>query len=303
MSMRNRSAHGAAGGFTLVELLVVIAIIGLLVALLLPAVQAAREAARRVSCTNNMKQIGLALQIYHDALGEFPCGWRGFDPSTGRANWLGQPGWAWSASLLPYLEQHAATEAIRFDLPIADPANASVRTLSLGVFLCPSDPGERTFVPHDAHHGGANDGGSVELARNNYLGVFGTLDMHDVCSGTSCEGDGVFFLNEGVREREVRDGLSQTFSVGERSSRWAPSTWVGVVGDDGCAPGRVVGIGLFPPNSQLEEEHYSHNFSSFHPSGTHFVTADGAVRMIDDQIDQTVYRAMCTRAGREVTGK
>jgi hypothetical protein len=277
----------------------------MLVALLLPAVQAARGAARRMSCANNMKQIGLGLQMYHDSLRQFPCGWRGFDPSTGQPHWFGQPGWAWSAAILPYMEQHALwRDEIHFDLPITDPANARARVLPIATFLCPSDPGEPTFM---LQGGGivVSQGAAlpIEMARNNYLGVFGTVDLHDVCATGDCVGDGTFFLNEGIRDRDIRDGLSQTFLVGERSSKWAPSTWVGVVSGGAHAPARVVGIGLFPPNSQLEEEHYSHNFSSFHPSGTHFLTADGAVHMIDDQIDQMVYQARCTRAGGEAVGR
>src|SRR3972149_9926070 len=92
-------------GFTLVELLVVIAIIGTLTALLLPAIQAAREAARRMSCSNNLKQIGLALHLYHDTFLRWPAGWQGYDPVTRGDNWLGDPGWGWSAAILPYLEQ------------------------------------------------------------------------------------------------------------------------------------------------------------------------------------------------------
>jgi len=297
----NCPTRGKARAFTLVELLVVIAIIGLLVALLLPAVQAAREAARRISCANNMKQIGLGLHLYHDAHGRLPCGWRGYDPSTGEPHWFGQPGWAWSAAILPYMEQHAVwRDMIHFELPIADAANARARVLPIATFLCPSDPGERTFALQGGGiYVGPGSFSSVELARNNYLGVFGTLDLHDVCASGDCVGDGLLFLNEGVADRDIPDGLSQTFLVGERSSKWAPSTWVGVVSGGQHAPARVVGIGLFPPNSQAEEEHYSHNFSSHHPSGTHFLTADGAVHMIGDDIDQRAYQALCTRAGGE----
>jgi len=291
-------------GFTLVELLVVIAIIGVLVAMLLPAVQAAREAARRMSCANNMKQIGLGLQLYHDAMGHLPCGWRGYHPTTGEPHWFGEPGWAWSAAILPYMEQHAVwKDMVHFDRAITDPVNDQVRVLPIATYFCPSDPGEPTFVLQAGDvHVGPGSFSKIVLARNNYLGVFGTLDLHDVCATGDCVGDGVFFLNEGVRSRDIRDGLSQTFLVGERSSKWAPSTWVGVVNGGQHAPARVVGIGLFPPNSQLEEEHYSHNFSSFHPSGTHFLTVDGAVRMVGDDIDQAVYQGLCTRQGGEAVG-
>ena len=120
-------------GLTLVELLVVIGIIGILVALLLPAVQAAREAARRTSCSNHLKQIGLALYLYHHSYRELPPGWTATHPNTGMPYFLRKPGWAWSVRILPYLEQGAVAEnLIHLELPITDPANAQARRTSLG---------------------------------------------------------------------------------------------------------------------------------------------------------------------------
>ncbi|HBO43374.1 MAG TPA: hypothetical protein DD670_05470, partial [Planctomycetaceae bacterium] len=168
----------------------------------------------------------------------------------------------------------------------------------------PSDPGEPTFVLQGGGpYLGSGSFKPVELARNNYLGVFGVLDFHDVCPTGSCVGDGTFFLNRGVVHRDFRDGLSQTFIVGERSSKLAPSTWVGMVTGGEHAPARIVGVAAFPPNSEIEEEHYMHNFSSFHPSGTHFLAGDGAVHLIGDDIDQRVYQGLCTRGGGELVGQ
>jgi len=304
MSIRRRA-------FTLVELLVVIAIIGILIALLLPAVQAAREAARRASCSNNLKQIGLGLHMYHDTHKRLPAGWWGFDPGTGGPHWFGEPGWAWSAAILPYMEQTAVYDNLtHFELPITHPANDQARVTVIDIYRCPSDVGLATFVlegggPYVGSGGGFQP---TELATNNYIGVFGTLDYHDICDPGSpgfngCQADGTFFLNSGVRFADVRDGLSQTLAVGERSSKWAPSTWVGVVSGGEHAPARVTGIALFPPNSEQEEEHYTHNFSSFHPSGTQFLAADGSVKLIAETIDQATYRALCTRAGGDVAGE
>lgn len=288
--------------FTLIELLVVIAIIGILVALLLPAVQAAREAARRMSCGNNMKQIGLAMHMYHDTFKQLPAGWRGYDPATGKPHWFGLPGWAWGASILPYLEQsNVSDQLVHFALPVADPENERARTLKLPVFRCPSDPGKATFL---LEGGGLFVGpGSfqpLEMARSNYIGVFGTQELHDVCPDASCEGDGTLFLNRGVEFGEIRDGLSQTFIVGERNSKFAPSTWVGVVTGGAHSPARVVGIATYPPNSEETPEHYFHNFSSFHPSGTHFLLADGAVRLISESIDMQLFRSLCTRSRADI---
>ncbi len=293
--------------FTLVELLVVITIIGILIALLLPAVQAAREAARRMSCTNNLKQIGLALHIYHDAHKTLPPGWLAFDPGTGQPHWFGQPGWAWSAMILPYLEQTSVYKnLIHFDLPITDPANAQAKVLPLAVFRCPSDTGDNTFVLQGGGpYVGSGTFTPVELAPGNYIGVFGTKDFHYVCPEgvadyNGCVGTGSFYLNRGVRFRDITDGLSQTLIVGERSSKLAPSTWVGVVtgGQHGVA--RVAGVATYPPNSEDEPVQYFHNFSSRHPSGTNFLSADGSVRMITETIDKAAYHALCTRDGGDI---
>jgi prepilin-type N-terminal cleavage/methylation domain-containing protein len=291
-------------GFTLVELLVVIAIIGILIALLLPAVQAAREAARRASCSNNLKQIGLGLHMYHDTHQRLPPGWWGWDPATGQPHWFGLPGWAWSASILPYMEQTAVYESlVHFDLPITDPANDPARVLGIGIYRCPSDSGPDRFdLPNGAPCVGTPPSFPVALATNNYLGVFGTVDFHHVCPNADCEGDGVFFLNEGVRFRDVRDGLSQTLAVGERSSELAPSTWVGVVTCGHHAPARVCGVASYPPNSQQQPAHYLHNFSSRHPSGTQFLAADGSAKLLAETIDTATYHALCTRDAGDIVG-
>ena len=131
--------------FTLIELLVVITIISVLIAFLLPAVQAAREAARRIQCSNNLKQIGLAMHGYHTAIGCFPSGYISAVGSGGPADDKG-PGWGWAALILPYLELDNVHDQIQFGKDIADPANAVVRATILPVFLCPSDGGDKTFT-------------------------------------------------------------------------------------------------------------------------------------------------------------
>ena len=301
--------HKPKRAFTLVELLVVIAIIGILIALLLPAVQAARAAARRISCANNLKQHGVALHLYHDAYRQLPAGWTGYHPTTGVPHWFGMPGWGWSAAILPYMEQSAVHDGmIRFDLPITDPLNAQARVMSIATLRCPSDPGKDTFVlAGGGDYVGTGTYTPTEIARGNYIGVFGVEDFHEVvsASGDSCAGDGCFFLNSKINFRDIQDGLTNTLIVGERCSKLAPSTWVGVLSGGQHAPGRVVGVGECPPNSETdgEEEHYFHNFSSFHPSGTHFLNADGAVHLITDDIDAGLYKGLCTRAGGETVSE
>src|SRR5258708_2555504 len=127
---------GSRRGFTLIELLVVIAVIGVLVGLLLPAVQQAREAARRMSCRNNLKQIGLALHNYHGSHNVFPPGYvSNFDASGTDTG----PGWGWAAMILPQMEQRPLFDAVNFNTPIEAPSNQTNRLGVVGGFLCPSD--------------------------------------------------------------------------------------------------------------------------------------------------------------------
>ncbi len=303
-----RLRRSRVSGFTLVELLVVIAIIGILIGLLLPAVQAAREAARRSTCSNNLKQIGLALHMYHDINNQLPAGWTGRDPSTGLSHVFGLPGWGWAARVLPYMEQGAVYKnLVHFELPITDPANAEARVFPINTFRCPSDVGGKTFVLQGGGpYVGPGSFSPVELATGNYIGMFGSVDIHHVIATAGingpCEGNGVFFLNRGVRFAEITDGLSNTLIVGERCSKLAPSTWVGVVTGGQHGPARVVGVATYPPNSELAPAHYFHNFSSFHPSGTNFLSGDGSVRLIPQTIETSVYHALATRSGSEAVG-
>jgi prepilin-type N-terminal cleavage/methylation domain-containing protein len=299
-------------GFTLVELLVVIAIIGLLIALLLPAVQAAREAARRMSCTNNLKQIGLALHMYHDAAHQLPMGWIAFDVDQTTFHWQGEPGWGWGSKILSYLEQRNLEQnAINYHLPITDPVNTTARTVPLNIYLCPSGKSDPRFFlgpdPQVPPISGGYPTAGYQLSSSNYVGVFGTVDLHAVCEPGSanydgCQGDGTFFLNRTVGFREITDGLSNTLIVGERSAKWSQPTWVGVISGGEHAPARVVGVATYPPNSEIDLENSTHNFSSFHPAGTNFLVADGSVHMIHETIDQAVYRALCTRNGHDNIG-
>ena len=130
-------------GFTLIELLVVIAIIGVLLGLLLPAVQKVREAAARMSCTNNLKQVGLALHSYHDTNKSFPSGYVSAYDSNGNDT---GPGWGWASLILPYMEQDNLYNAIQFTQNIEAPANSSVRVTPIKSYLCPSDGAPPTFT-------------------------------------------------------------------------------------------------------------------------------------------------------------
>jgi prepilin-type N-terminal cleavage/methylation domain-containing protein len=250
-------------GFTLVELLVVIAVIGILIGLLLPAVQAAREAGRRLQCGNNLKQLGLALHNYHSAHRSFPAGylslrtrdglgpsWASLDPVT----WDAAPGWSWSAQLLPFVELSNLAAQLRFDRPLWEPANQPLVGSSLPLFRCPSDSGERapfsilgrdgsalSWLPADfrlgrssyvASHGQESCWGecgsalTAEVFTNIYTSTTTTVRVD---GDVSVVADGPFFRNSSVRFRDVTDGTSNTVFLGEHSSRLSDKTWVGVV--------------------------------------------------------------------------
>jgi prepilin-type N-terminal cleavage/methylation domain-containing protein/prepilin-type processing-associated H-X9-DG protein len=286
-------------GFTLVELLVVIAIIGILIALLLPAVQAAREAARRTKCFNNLKQWGLGLQLYHDSHASLPSGWIGAELGTER-DWVeGPTGWAWGALTLPFVEQqNVAQQVIRYNYSVAAPENAPARQTHIALFRCPSDPGKEFF---DLPAEGSAQTVLARLPSSNYIGVFGTVELED-CEGlpigVRCESDGLLAHQSGIEFRQIKDGLSATIVVGERSSAKGHSTWTGVVPEGEETFARVLGIADHTPN--YDEGHLD-DFRSEHSGGANFVYADGSVHFIADGIDEKVYQALATRAGGDVT--
>ena len=280
--------------FTLVELLVVIAIIGILVSLLLPAVQAAREAARRMSCNNNMKQIALALHNYHDTFKAMPMGWIGLENGSGRIpHSEGNPGWGWAAHVLPFIEQETVGDIVQDILPITDAANLQARETHLAIYRCPSDAGSQDFFDLDV------GGTPVNIPGANYVGMFGTLELEDcegLAPGVQCKGDGPFFHNSSTRLRDITDGTSNTLFVGERSSKHGQSTWLGAIpgGDESFA--RVLAIADHPPNDaggHLDDP------GSYHPGGTNFAYVDGSIHIITETIDLTVYHALATMQGGE----
>jgi prepilin-type N-terminal cleavage/methylation domain-containing protein len=275
-------------GFTLVELLVVIAIIGILIAMLLPAVQAAREAARASQCKNSLRQLGLALHQYHDVMKQCPAGWIADAPE-------GDPGWGWTVPLLPHMEQTNLEATIAKHLPIADPANEAARRTVLPVLLCASDGNDPLFqiaaAGGDEHH--VDEGTPLfPIARSNYVGVFGTIEIEDSPSNS----DGMFFHNSRTTFARVKDGLSNTLVIGERQSDSGGSVWAGVIGAANEPMARVVGVADHPPN---DPHGHFEDFSSNHPSGVHFLVGDGSVARINNTIDETLYRSLCTIKGGE----
>ena len=293
-------------GFTLVEVLVVIAIIGLLIALLLPAVQAAREASRRTQCVNNLKQIGLALAMYHDTQGSLPSGY--LSKFDGAGNDLG-PGWGWAALILPQMEQTAIYNVIHFDRPIEDATNG-VRVANIPTYLCPSDTVQLSWQAKSRDTSGNPIAVICEVAPSNYVGMFGTTEP-------GVDGDGIFSRNSAVRFADITDGTSHTIAVGERSHQLGEATWAGSVTgtvlfpDDGDAVGRWhpeassgmvlghsgEGVGPGDPNSDVNQ------FYSQHGQGVDFLFADGHVNFLSASIDYQTYLGLSTRgAGDSITG-
>ena len=272
-------------GFTLVELLVVIAIIGFLVGITLPAVQAARETARRMQCANNVKQWGLALQSYHDTASALPMG-----NITDRF-------WTWRAALLPFLEQNNVYQLVDFGYrpdcfqsiraryaasPESSPSN---KIIAFG--SCPSDPNGNQIWSNPYY---------TEFATSTYLGVSGTKPRSF---------DGVLYDGSRTRYAEVVDGLSNTLFLGERG---VPDTlyWGWLVcgsGNDAIGTGDSVlhtSTGL--RDGDARGGHNLH-FWSYHIRGGEFLIGDGSVHFLNHAIDPQTFIALGTRGTGEVTGK
>jgi prepilin-type N-terminal cleavage/methylation domain-containing protein len=323
---RQRSSRGQCA-FTLIELLVVIAIIGLLIALLLPAVQAAREAARRIQCTNNLKQIGLALHGYLGVWQSFPPAYLA-RPVTGLE--LG-PGWAWGTLILPYLEERTLYDSANFDFSYGNPditdaagliglfANATARRVGISVFLCPSGGGGEG--PLDLGPGS----GSVDGTAGQYIASAGWIDS----SRSPIQGTGVFYPNSRVSVADIADGTGGTLMIGERSRNLADATWSGVFGSrtvpgplctkkgwpvQSCVGMMFLLMGRSGPLSDIVSGSIpggntpnapgsgADGFASKHPGGCQFLLGDGSVQFIKETVDPHVFQALATRAGGEVLG-
>jgi prepilin-type N-terminal cleavage/methylation domain-containing protein/prepilin-type processing-associated H-X9-DG protein len=280
-------------GFTLVELLVVIGIIGVLIALLLPAVQWAREAARAARCKNNLKQIGLALQNSHDVHGRFPMG--------SSSDTVGS--WGFLLSLMPQLDNAHVPTMVNLGNPDccseimlrqnAIPPQGDPASTLFSVLACPSDPNSERLH---------TSGGSISLPcgklyPGSYLGVSGDVDFFG--SGTTT-GNGILYSLSSIRMADILDGTSNTMIVGERG---IPDDlvlgWVicGATELDQYLGAENVPV---PARKAPWTDPIFQGFWSWHSGGAHFVFADGSVHFIRNTIDKTTYRALATRAGREV---
>ncbi len=308
------------GAFTLVELLVVIAIIGILVALLLPAIQAAREAARRSECANNLKQFGVALHNYHSSYKRFPPGsvrtWNVADPP---GSW-GTSQISWIARVLPYCEQEVIAEDIDWERwpGSSGTENTEVRAIDLGLCRCPSD---RNITP------------TTGYGPTNYVVCIGNTD-------NSGNDNAVFGINSFTPIADILDGTSTTLAVSECkiNDPWAKRYQGDTGGYAACQAGTAPPIGsnvnigsqcrgfswffaqrncswtfstLFGPNDRLIDNHECENWTttgvfaarSRHPGGVNVAMADGSTRFVAESINYITWQALGSRDGHEVVGE
>lgn len=300
--------------FTLVELLVVIAIIGILVALLLPAIQAAREAARRSQCINNLKQLGVGLHNYHDTHRCFPPGAviqpTGYVP-TGYTGLTEPNGWAWSALILPFIEETAIWDACGNGLVPIDQRLTEIAT-PLKAYRCPSDTSSQTNNRNWTWSSCTyTDTAIPKPATSNYMGMLGSQGgCYDNCNGT-------FFRNRGLNFGEVVDGTSNTIGLGERcwqlsagnsNTLYRAGVWAGTPRGTGhikdwqydnlCNTVRPIN-----PTSWADWDYANAAIASMHPGGAIVCLLDGSTRFLDQNIDFTgVYQYLGQRADGQVVG-
>jgi prepilin-type N-terminal cleavage/methylation domain-containing protein len=321
-------------GFTLVELLVVIAIIGVLVALLLPAIQAAREAARRAQCQNNLKQIGLALHSYADSHRAFP------PISVMPRDRISQP-WSAHVRLLPYLEQPGVADLVNWETDLEYTSRPDVAAIRIPTYLCPSEPNDRARPTATITHYPLNYGFNE-----------GTWFIYDPPSGTG--GDGAFVPNSAIRPADIKDGLSNTLAAAEvkafQANLWdsmqpatlgvaPPATpadltpyFGGTLDENGhteWVEGDVRETGVtttFTPNTvvaydaggfvhdidftsmrdgeSIELPTYAAVTSrSYHAGVVNMLRMDGSSRSVSNTIDLVIWRSLGTRAGGETIGE
>ena len=279
-------------GFTLIELLVVISIISVLIALLLPAVQSAREAARRIQCVNSLKQFTLALHNYHDSNGSYPAGYRY------KTNYV-WGGFGWGTAILPNMEQSNLYNALNIAFPAWHESNQTICKTHMQFFLCPSD---------ETSAYGLLDRDGLKFSMSSYVASFGPGDM-DL---NPDDNRGVFYRNSRTSVSMIPDGLSNTLAVGERHNGEfevhtgtdhghivAETVWAGAIRelpDDDHAHTTLFETGNGPNSREMNDK----NCACRHPGVCNFSFMDGSVKVLKQSIALPIFQSLSTRSGGEV---
>lgn len=281
---RFQDSHSRLGetrprGFTLVELLVVIAIIGVLVAMLLPAVQAAREAGRRAECQSHLHQIGVALQAYHDVHRQLPQGC--LEKRVPRTKPNGRQ-LAWSAEILPQLEEGMLWRQIDFNAAYDSPVNGSAAATLVSTYLCPSTnrlaAGREGAIVRRAATSGVT---AYEAAAIDYGGIYGAAQVSPAANG-------VLLYDEVVRFADITDGTSHTLAVAEDTGRGDTQDGEWINGEN-----------IFDVSNPINTQQHNEIWSD-HQGGAMALWCDGSVTLLADRTELTVLRAICTRAGNDL---
>jgi prepilin-type N-terminal cleavage/methylation domain-containing protein/prepilin-type processing-associated H-X9-DG protein len=299
--MMNRCITIRRSAFTLVELLVVITIIGILIALLLPAVQAAREAARRTQCCNNLKQMGVGMQLHHEAKGVLPGG---YNRVLGKTE-----GWAWSAWILPYMEQTNIAASLDYGYSFNEyqaPNRTLIKTI-LPFYACPSAATLTLTTCCSAYI--ANGDGTRHAAETDYAGVTTHTNPNDPSYAAGYAftrwGSGCLYTGSNIRFADITDGTSQTLLVAERIPFPDDDPWKTGEGASVC-PGGECELGdtwagvsaattYFGINSPSGMNRQASGIESCHPGGADFAFADGHVAFLSENIRRVTLWALTTR--------
>lgn len=313
---RHHRSHTHPRGFTLIELLVVIAIIAVLIALLLPAVQQAREAARKTQCKNNMRQLGLALHGFHDTFGVFPAsGWTTSGPGNPAGKYVG-----WRPLILPYIEQENLKKLYDFNSNWWEGTNPTAAGVTVMTFICPSAPSRPGILTAVAKPPRPAMTFPVPIAGTDYEAIMGVQPAAvDPVKYNSSNRFSIMARNSAVRMADILDGSTNTIAVVECSARpvvyrdgaavsglsndqgisWADSEGpfsIDFASPDGSQEGCTPLAGCDEVmNRRNDNEPYS-----FHTGGSHFLFADGRVQFVGESVDFRVFAALCTRAAGEV---
>jgi prepilin-type N-terminal cleavage/methylation domain-containing protein len=302
--------YDSRGAFTLVELLVVIAIIGILIGMLLPAVQQVREAARRIECLNKFRQCALALHNYETAHQKFPAGLN----NGAWTPWY--RGWGWNALILDHLELGNLADQIDFSSHNLSGINRQLIAMEIETFLCPSDPNSNRLIECCSSFSNGSSP-TEDTALTNIVGIMGS---NEIVNKSRTNGNGVLYYKDETRFRDIKDGSSNTLLLGEVTEtpgthpsqgsalfgfEWhngaVQSTFEGINGPGSMPGGRD--NNLDPIDNSGENRHleyYRENgLSSWHPGGANFSIADGSSHFLSESIDKSVLDALATKRGGE----